>query len=103
MAKKKTFEKYLEELESLADDLEAGELPLEKALKKYEQAIKTFRVCQQMLKKAEQRIEILLRNAEGKLEAHPFEPGGGSTQTEDADKGPSEDTGSEDSHDELFA
>ncbi len=103
MAKKKTFEKYLEELESLADDLEAGELPLEKALKKYEQAIKTFRVCQQMLKKAEQRIEILLRNAEGKLEAQPFEPGGDSTQTQDADKEPSEDTGSEDSHDELFA
>ncbi len=55
-----------------------------------------------MLKKAEQRIEILLRNAEGKLEAQPFEPGNDATKTEDADKGPSEDTASEDSHDELF-
>ncbi len=44
MAKKNSFEEYLEQLGSLADDLEAGELPLEKALKKYEQAIKTFRV-----------------------------------------------------------
>jgi len=97
MAKKKTFEKYLEELERLADDLEAGELPLEKALRKYEEAIKAFRICQQMLKKAEQRIEILLRNAEGKLEAHPFEPG-----TEAPEEARAE-TEAEDSPDELFA
>ena len=75
MAKKKTFEEYLERLEAIADDLEEGDLPLEEALKKYEQALKAFRLCQQMLKKAEQRIEILLRNAEGELKARPFEPG----------------------------
>ena len=74
MAKKKNFEEYLMQLETLADELESGDLPLEEALKKYEEAIKALRLCQETLKKAEQRIEVLLRDAEGKLEAHPFTP-----------------------------
>jgi len=97
MAKKKTFEQYLEQLQALADDLEAGDLPLEEALKKYEEAIKAFRLCQQMLKKAEERIEILLRNAEGELEAQPFKPGA------EAPEMPSEKSEPEDPNDELFA
>jgi len=97
MAKKKTFEQYLEQLQALADDLEAGDLPLEEALKKYEEAIKAFRLCQQMLKKAEERIEILLRNAEGELEAQPFKPGAEAPET------PSEKSEPEDPNDELFA
>jgi exodeoxyribonuclease VII small subunit len=76
MAKKKNFEEYLAQVETLADELESGDLPLEEALKKYEEAIKALRLCQEMLKKAEQRIEVLLRDAEGKLEAHPFAPAG---------------------------
>ena len=64
MAKKKTFEEYIEQLETLADDLEAGDLPLEEALKKYEEAVKAFRLCQQMLKKAEQRIEKITKEEE---------------------------------------
>jgi exodeoxyribonuclease VII small subunit len=72
MAKKKDFEEYLTQLETLADELESGDLPLEEALKKYEEAIKALRLCQETLKKAEQRIEVLLRDAEGKLEAQPF-------------------------------
>ena len=97
MAKKKTFEQYLEQLQALADDLEAGDLPLEEALKKYEEAIKAFRLSQQMLKKAEERIEILLRNAEGKLKARPFEPGA------EEPEAPSEKGEPEDPNDELFA
>jgi len=103
MAKKKTFEKYLEQLEAIADDLEAGDLPLEEALKKYEQAIKALRLCQQMLKKAEQRIDILLRNAEGELEAHPFQPGGNAEKTEEGSQGDGTEESAGDTSDELFA
>jgi len=95
--KKKTFEQHLEQLQALADDLEAGDLPLAEALKKYEEAIQSFRLAQQLLKKAEERIEILLRNAEGELEAHPF--GAGAEES----KEPTEEDESGDSDDELFA
>jgi exodeoxyribonuclease VII small subunit len=59
------LEKSLEELESLIDELESGDLPLESAMKKFEEGIKLTRQCQSALKDAEQRVEILLKNAGG--------------------------------------
>ncbi|MDH3508956.1 MAG: exodeoxyribonuclease VII small subunit [Gammaproteobacteria bacterium] len=63
------LEKALSDLEKLVDELESGELPLEKAMKKFEQGIELTRNCQTALKDAEQRVEILLKSAGGeKLE-----------------------------------
>jgi exodeoxyribonuclease VII small subunit len=59
------LEKSLEELESLVDELESGDLPLEVAMKKFEAGIKLTRSCQAALKDAEQRVEILLKSAGG--------------------------------------
>jgi exodeoxyribonuclease VII small subunit len=59
------LEKSLEELESLVDELEGGDLPLEVAMKKFEAGIKLTRNCQAALKDAEQRVEILLKSAGG--------------------------------------
>ena len=42
---------------------ESGELPLEKAVKKFEDGIKLTRGCQNALKEAEQKVEILLQSA----------------------------------------
>ena len=50
-----------------------------------------------MLKKAEERIEILLRNAEGELKAQPFEPGA------EEPEAPLEKGEPKDPNDELFA
>ena len=112
MAKKKDFEEYLTQLETLADELESGDLPLEEALKKYEEAIKALRLCQETLKKAEQRIEVLLRDAEGKLEAQPFTPAAEATPEttagspdeaeEKSDESPSEERESTDAPGALF-
>lgn len=59
------LEKSLEELESLVDELESGDLPLEVAMRKFEAGIKLTRNCQAALKDAEQRVEILLKSAGG--------------------------------------
>jgi exodeoxyribonuclease VII small subunit len=40
-------------------------LPLEKAMKKFEEGIKLTRDCQAALKDAEQKVEILLKSAGG--------------------------------------
>ena len=58
------FEKSLSELESLVASLEKGDLPLEETLKQFERGIELTRNCQQALKSAEQRVEILLANDE---------------------------------------
>ncbi len=62
-AKKINLEKSLAELEALVDELESGDLPLDKAMKKFEAGIKLTRGCQAALKEAEQKVEILLKSA----------------------------------------
>jgi exodeoxyribonuclease VII small subunit len=56
------LEKSLADLETLVAELEGGELSLEDAMKKFEQGIKLTRTCQNILKDAEQKVEILLEN-----------------------------------------
>ena len=63
--KKPDLEKSLADLEALVEELEGGELPLEKALQKFEEGIRLTRGCQAALKDAEQRVEILLKSAGG--------------------------------------
>jgi len=67
MSAKKTInlEKALTDLEEIVEELESGDLPLEKAMKKFEEGIKLTRNCQTALKDAEQKVEILLKSAGG--------------------------------------
>ncbi len=67
------LEKALADLESLVDELESGNLPLEKAMKKFEEGIKLTRSCQAALKEAEQKVEILLKSAGGEETLESFE------------------------------
>ena len=64
-AKKINLEKSLADLEALVEELESGDLPLEKAMQKFEEGIKLTRGCQTALKEAEQKVEILLKSAGG--------------------------------------
>jgi exodeoxyribonuclease VII small subunit len=59
------LEKSLSELEAIVEELESGDLPLEKAMQKFEQGIKLTRGCQSALKDAEQKVEILMKSAGG--------------------------------------
>ena len=68
------LEKSLADLEALVEELESGELPLDKAMKKFEEGIKLTRGCQQALKEAEQKVEILLKSAGGEESLEDFEP-----------------------------
>lgn len=70
--KKINLEKSLADLESLVEELESGDLPLEKAMKKFEEGIKLTRGCQAALKDAEQKVQILLKSTGG-VELSEFE------------------------------
>ncbi len=67
------FEKNLQALEDLVEKLEQGDLPLEDALKAFEQGIKLARSCQGALQKAEQKIQILT-DKEAAADASAFSP-----------------------------
>ena len=67
-----TFEASLSELEMLVDGMESGDLPLEEALKSFERGVELTRQCQQQLKEAEQKVQILTEKSLG-AELEPFE------------------------------
>ena len=71
-AKQKTFEASLNELESIAAELEAGDQPLEKAIAKYEQGVAAYKACRKFLDDARKRIEILVKDDAGER-LEPFD------------------------------
>ena len=73
MAEEIKFEKALEQLEKIVEDLESGNIPLEEALKKYEEGVRLSRACQQKLHQAEKKIEILTKTLDGSLKKEPFD------------------------------
>ena len=74
MATKKkdiNFEKALEELEGIVEDLESGDLSLENSLKSFEKGIKLARQCQEQLSKAELQVQKLIEE-NGELKTTPL-------------------------------
>ena len=65
------FEKSLKELEALVAKMEQGNLSLEESLQHFERGIQLTRTCQQALKEAEQKVEILLKTS-GQDDIAPF-------------------------------
>ena len=69
------FEKAIQRLEKIVDDLEKGELDIDKSLEMFEEGIKMSRVCSKKLNEAEAKVEKLTRNQKGELitELFPLE------------------------------
>jgi exodeoxyribonuclease VII small subunit len=69
---KKTFEQSLKQLEQIVRELESGDLPLELALKKFEEGMELSKFCSQKLEETERRISVLMQNASGAVVEKPF-------------------------------
>jgi exodeoxyribonuclease VII small subunit len=67
------FEKSLARLEEVVKRLESADLSLDEAMNLFEEGVKLSRECQKNLEEAEGRVEILLKKADGKISAEPFE------------------------------
>lgn len=62
--KNSNFEQQLETLEEIVEQLEGGKLPLDEALKVFENGVKLTRQCQQLLSDAEQKVTLLMQGQE---------------------------------------
>lgn len=70
---KETFEKNLKELEMIVKALENGNTSLDEMLAMFEKGVRLTRECTAALDKAEQRINVLIKNREtGEMTAQPF-------------------------------
>ena len=68
------FEKAMDRLEAIVEQMESGKLPLEDLIVRYEEGMNLVKVCQERLTSAEQKIEIIARNNAGKPVVKSFEP-----------------------------
>jgi exodeoxyribonuclease VII small subunit len=86
MAKKeqqnKKFEVALEELEGMVEQLETGELALEESLAAFEKGVGLVKYCNQKLAEVEKKVEMLVKDKEGKLQFRALD----AVTTEDSDE-----------------
>jgi exodeoxyribonuclease VII small subunit len=68
----KTFEQSMKQLEQIVQELEDGDLPLEKALKKFEEGMKLTKLCSEKLDETEKKVSVLLKNSEGRISERSF-------------------------------
>jgi exodeoxyribonuclease VII small subunit len=80
---KQRFEEAMESLEKIVERLESGDLSLEDSLAAFEDGIKLVRFCNQKLTEVEKKIELLVKDKEGKLQLKPFDSRAQSTDDED--------------------
>jgi exodeoxyribonuclease VII small subunit len=67
-----TFEESLKKLESVVDQLEKGDLPLEESLKLFEEGVGFSAVCKQELDAAEGKVQLLIKQRDGSLKTETF-------------------------------
>lgn len=67
-----SFEESLKKLETIVDQLEKGDLPLEDSLKLFEEGVGLSAVCKQELDAAEGKVQTLIRQRDGSFKTEPF-------------------------------
>ncbi len=72
-----SFEEALQQLQSVVERLESGQLSLDDALAQFEHGIKLSRQCSQLLDQAETKVKLLLQDAAGNVQETPFLPENG--------------------------
>ena len=70
---KKTFETAIEQMDKIVQELETGDIPLEQAIKKFEEGVKLSQLCSKRLDETEEKMSMLIKTAEGQLSTVPFE------------------------------
>lgn len=69
-----SFEDTMKNLQDIVQELEKGTLNLDDSVKKFEEGIELSKQCNEILEKAEKKINILIRKGEDEVEELPFTP-----------------------------
>jgi exodeoxyribonuclease VII small subunit len=67
-----SFEESLKKLEAIVDQLEKGDLPLDKSLKLFEEGVGLSAACKKELDAAEGKVQMLVKQLDGSLKQEPF-------------------------------
>lgn len=73
MENNKNFEQMMQDLESIAKELESGSLSLDESVNKFEQGMEISKECSKILEDAEKRISILIKDSDNNIIEKKFE------------------------------
>lgn len=73
MKKNVTFEEAMLALDNAVSKLESGTLSLDESLTTFEEAVKLIKVCNEKINSAEQKVKMLIENADGSVSDAPFD------------------------------
>ena len=68
-SKEKKFEEEIKDLESLVNQIDSGELSLEESISAFERGVALVKSLNRKLEDVERKVELLTRNAEGRLQS----------------------------------
>jgi exodeoxyribonuclease VII small subunit len=68
-----TLETAMQRVSEIVSSMESGDMPLEKLIDSYEEGTDLVKMCQEKLDAAEKRIQIIARNARGKVSLEEFD------------------------------
>ena len=68
-----TFEEAMRLLDDAVSKLESGSLTLDESLATFEEAVKLIKVCNEKINSAEQKVKMLIQNADGTVTDVPFD------------------------------
>ena len=69
----KSFEKAMQRLEEITQNLENGDLSLEDSIDVFEEGMKLAKFCSKKLEEAEKKVTKLVKEGEGKFSQQPFD------------------------------
>lgn len=68
-----SFEEAMKDLEDVVNELESGELTLDKSIEKFKKGIELSNHCNELLEDAEKTVSILIADADGNMKEEDFE------------------------------
>ncbi len=85
-AKGKKFEDEVKDLEAIVNQIDSGELTLEESISAFERGVALVKSLNQKLDEVERKVELLTRNAEGRLESSSLDSELGERRRSDHDE-----------------
>jgi exodeoxyribonuclease VII small subunit len=85
-AKGKKFEEEVRDLEAIVSQIDSGELTLEESISAFERGVALIKSLNQKLDEVERKVELLTRNAEGRLQTSSLDDELGPKDRSDSDQ-----------------
>lgn len=84
--KGKKFEEEVRDLETIVSQIDSGELSLEESISAFERGVALIKSLNQKLDEVQRKVELLTRNAEGRLQTSPLDDELGAKRRSDVDQ-----------------